>query len=124
MFIFIALRTYSDFSVLLLRLRPVVVRPRPVRAEKAELIGRFRYIYLDIYIFLPFLFVSTLYSSADSRSTKYLDSKLPPFRTSRSIRCLYSMTKNLISVSSSNLTLIRHGKRNRTSSSRNLKEIF
>lgn len=80
---FIALRTYSDFSILLLRLRPVVVRPRPIRAEKAELIGRFRYIYIYFFFFAFF----RLHSNIDSRSTKYLreleNSKLPLLRTNK-----------------------------------------
>lgn len=67
------------FAPVLSRLRPAVVPSRPVRAEKNAADRTFPiYLHIHIYIYFFFVpcFVSTLYSNVDSRSTKYLESKI------------------------------------------------
>ena len=65
------------FAPVLSRLRPAVVPSRPVRAEKTELTGRFRYTYIYIYIYISFSFLasSQLYTRTSIRVAQNISSR-------------------------------------------------
>lgn len=65
------------FAPVLSRLRPAVVPSRPVRAEKTQLIGRFRYTYIYIYIYISFSFLdsSQLYTRTSIRVAQNISSR-------------------------------------------------